>query len=95
MHSSGTPEWAGAVWVGQLDLSDVTSAPAGSSFELSGGSGYRRARFLVREGQAVRGFVTVAVERGRIRVDDLRRYVETLPAAAPEPEPFRPHHRQI
>ena len=90
MHSSGTPEWAGAVWVGHLDLSDVTSAPAGSSFERSGGSGYRRARFLVREGQAVRGFVTVAVERGRIRVDDLRRYVETLPAAAPEPEPFRP-----
>ena len=90
MRSSDAPEWVGAVWVGQLDLSDVTSALAGSSYELSGGSGYRRARFLVREGQTVRGFVTVGVEEGKVRVDELRRAVEELPAAVPEPEPFRP-----
>ena len=90
MRSSDNPEWVGAVWVGQIDLSDVTSAPAGSSFGLSGGSGYRRARFLVREGQTVRGFVTVGIEEGQVRVDELRRVAEELPAAVPEPEPFRP-----
>ena len=59
MRSSDNPEWAGAVWVGELDLSDLASAPSDSRLELAGGSDYHRARFLVREDQALRGFVTV------------------------------------
>jgi glycosyltransferase, family 2 len=90
MHSSDNPEWTGAVWVGELDLSDLASAAAGSTFGLAGGSGYRRARFLVREGQALRGFVMVTVKRGSVLVDELRRAVDELPAANPEPEPVRP-----
>ena len=90
MRSSDNPEWAGAVWVGEIDLSDLASAPAASAFELVDGSGYHRARFLVRESHALRGFVTVGVETGRVGVDELRRAVEELPAAAPEPEPARP-----
>ena len=90
MRSSDNPEWAGAVWIGELDLSDLTSATKDSWLELAGGSDYHRARFLVREGQTVRGFVTVGIEEGKVRVDELRRAVEELPAAVPEPEPFRP-----
>ena len=90
MRSSDNPEWAGAVWIGELDLSDLTSATKDSWLELAGGSDYRRARFLVREGQTVRGFVTVDIAEGQVRVDELRRAVEELPAAVPEPEPFRP-----
>ena len=90
MRSSDNPEWAGAVWIGELDLSDLASATTDSWLELVGGSDYHRARFLVREGQTVRGFVTVGIEEGRVRVDELRRAVEELPAAVPEPEPFRP-----
>ena len=90
MRSSDNPEWAGAVWIGELDLSDLTSATKDSWLELAGGSDYHRARFLVREGQTVRGFVTVDIAEGQVRVDELRRAVEELPAAVPEPEPFRP-----
>ena len=92
MRSSDNPEWAGAVWIGELDLSDLASATKDSWLELAGGSDYHRARFLVREGQTVRGFVTVGVEEGKVRVDELRRAVEELPAVVPEPEPepFRP-----
>ena len=90
MHSSDNPEWAGAVWVGELDLSDLASAPPDSRPELAGGSKYHRARFLVRENQALRGFVTVGIEEGRVRVDELRRAIDELPAAVPEPEPVRP-----
>ena len=90
MRSSDNPEWAGAVWVGELDLSDLASAPADSRLELAGGSNYRKARFLAREGQALRGFVTVGVEEGQVRAGDLRRAAEELPAAVPEPEPPRP-----
>ena len=90
MHSSDNPEWAGAVWVGELDLSDLASAPSDSRPELAGGSKYHRARFLVRENQALRGFVTVGIEEGRVRVDELRRAVDELPVAVPEPEPPRP-----
>ena len=90
MRSSDNPEWAGAVWVGELDLSDLASAPSDSRLELAGGSDYHRARFLVREDQALRGFVTVGIEEGRVRVDELRRAVDELPAAVPESEPARP-----
>ncbi|QUC13990.1 glycosyltransferase [Arachnia propionica] len=90
MRSSDNPEWAGAVWVGELDLSDLASAPSDSRLELAGGSDYHRARFLVREDQALRGFVTVGIEEGRVRGDELRRAVDELPVAVPEPEPPRP-----
>ena len=90
MRSSDNPEWAGAVWIGELDLSDLASATKDSWLELAGGSDYHRARFLVREGQTVRGFVTVDIAEGQVRVDELRRAAEELPAAVPEPEPFRP-----
>ena len=90
MRSSDNPEWAGAVWIGELDLSDLASATKDSWLELAGGSDYHRARFLVREGQTVRGFVTVDIAEGQVWVDELRRAVEELPAAVPEPEPFRP-----
>ena len=90
MRSSDNPEWAGAVWIGELDLSDLASATTDSWLELVGGADYHRARFLVRAGQTVRGFVTVDIAEGQVRVDELRRAAEELPAAVPEPEPFRP-----
>lgn len=68
-------EWDDAVWIGELRISDLTA----SSIALTGGQGFRRARFLIWDGDQVRGFVNVPVVDGRVDADDVRAQVAELP----------------
>lgn len=60
-----TSGWAGAVWIGALDLDDLPGSTEGR-YLLAGGHDHRRARFLVRNGIRIRGFVEVDVDRGGV-----------------------------
>ncbi|MBE4718276.1 MULTISPECIES: glycosyltransferase family 2 protein [unclassified Pseudarthrobacter] len=80
MESSLPPEWQGARWIGALDmdwLSDHTQ------LQLLNHAGYHRARLLVRQGRAVRGFVDVEAPVGIVQRGVLDEAVAALPAAAP------------
>lgn len=79
MASSTPPDWSGAVWVGNLDgaaLGDV------ESIHLRESEGYTRARFLVREGSAVRGFIEVDAPGGLIGRAAIDQAISELPRAA-------------
>lgn len=78
MPSKLQPDWAGARWVGSLDLTQLNRHNLVHSI---GSHGYTRARLLIREGARVRGFVDVAVRDGFIDRAELDREVSLLPAA--------------
>lgn len=63
MTSSHPPDWPGAVWVGILDVETVTGF---EQVHLRESDGYTRARLLVREGPAVRGFIELDAPNGLI-----------------------------
>lgn len=70
--AASTSGWAGAVWTGSLDLDDLPE-PTDGRYPLAGGHDHRRARFLVRNGIRIRGFVEVDVAGGSV---DAARLVE-------------------
>jgi GT2 family glycosyltransferase len=87
MSSESPPEWDGAVWIGSLDRTDLVGE---DTLELLDADGYHEARFLVRDGRDVLGFVTAPVTQGRVSREAVRNLVDALPAAVPEPTPPTP-----
>ena len=78
MTSSHPPDWPGALWVGTLDVQTVTRF---EQVHLRESDGYTRARLLVREGPAVRGFIELDAPNGLIGRAALDRAMAVLPRA--------------
>ena len=57
MPHSGVPEGPGAVWVGQCRPQTVRGWDPGAHIAVTQGAGFARARLLIRDGDAVWGFV--------------------------------------
>lgn len=101
MAPDGAPEWDGAVWVGEVEATQVCSDTAPSSILLAQSGGYRQARFLVKDEGVLIGFVNVPITARRQSVDTevLRAEIASLRAAAAErpglrlgaTSPDRPH----
>lgn len=79
MASATPPDWSGAVWVGNLDVAALGDV---ESVRLRGSEGYTRARFLVREGSAVRGFIELDAPDGLIGRAAIDQAITALPRAA-------------
>lgn len=83
MDSPIAPEWAGAVWIGTVDVA-MLAAATGDTVVLGDSTGYRQARLLIRSGRAVLGFVELPVVElpgvgGSVSLDDLRGRTALLP----------------
>lgn len=78
MPNGGPVEWDGAIWVGAIDAGSLDHAP--DSIGLGDWQGEQRARLVVRDGLAVRGFVTVPTSDGAVPTDELRAQVAGLAA---------------
>jgi GT2 family glycosyltransferase len=82
MQSTERPDWFGARWIGAVD---ITSLNGHKSLQLRNSEGYNRARLLVREGSAVRGFIDVPAPAGVVPREVLDAAAAALPAAEPAP----------
>jgi glycosyltransferase involved in cell wall biosynthesis len=93
MPLGGAPEWPSARWVGAVDVAEMSPARV----KLRESDGYKHARFLVRDGVAVRGFVDVPVVDGWVDGAQLAAEVALLPAPPaielPQPRAPRPGRR--
>lgn len=76
--TSSVSGWDAAVWIGALDLEDPPVAAEGV-FVLEGGAGHPRARFLVRNGMRLRGFVEVEVRGEAVDAATLINRANQLP----------------
>ena len=86
MPVDAPPVYPGAIWVAAVDDADLAG-----DLELTGRTGYRYVRLLVRHGRAPRGFVHLPVERGSVDPAGLAAAVAALPpAAAPDHAPAPP-----
>ena len=83
LHGDVDPDHA--IWVGLIEADDLASAP--QAVALVSGDLFSRARLLVRDHGAVRGYVTLPLSDGTIDVRALRAAVEALPAVPPAPRP--------
>ncbi|WP_448504448.1 glycosyltransferase family 2 protein [Mycolicibacterium thermoresistibile] len=79
MPASGAPDWAGAGWIGVVDLDDIDHADGPVRIRPSHADGYRRARLLLRRHGAPLRFVDTDIVDGLITVD------ATDTEAPPEP----------
>lgn len=75
MPNGGPVTWEHACWVGEIDTEAI---PAEGMVVLDGWEGERSARLLVREAERVRGFVSLAVNDGRVDADALRAEIASL-----------------
>ncbi|WP_426989102.1 glycosyltransferase family 2 protein [Pseudarthrobacter sp. Y6] len=80
MDSAAPPEWSGARWIGAVDLDRLSDH---TQLQLLNHAGYDRARLLVRQGTAVRGFVDVEATGGMLERAVLEEAVAGLPAVTP------------
>lgn len=78
MPRFAAPDFPGARWIGSLDVSSL-GRPV---IVLSEADGYSLARFLIRDGATVLGFVNVEAPHGTVDMQALRREVASLPVAA-------------
>jgi len=86
LPSGGGPTYPDATWVAAIDETELAGP-----ITLSGLSGYRAARLLVRSGRVPRGFVELAVHDGRVDPAALARAVAGLPPGrAPSAGPCPP-----
>ncbi len=69
-----SPEWDGALWIGDVDIEEEMS----ESLSLSDADGYSRARLLVRHGMDPLGFVELPIDDGSVSVEALIEGVRTL-----------------
>ena len=88
MSSPVAPVWSGAVWVGEVDAAEVAYTPL-DRFGLADHEGYALARFLVRRGRTVLGFVEAPVVDGAVEVAVLREGLRSLPRVDDVAEPAR------
>lgn len=79
MEGRGLPDWSGARWIGAVDLDSLADH---RQLHLLNHAGYHRARLLVRQGTAVRGFVDVEAPGGMVQRGALEEAVAGLPAVA-------------
>jgi GT2 family glycosyltransferase len=77
MLTSIAPDWSRSIWVGVIDISELTDA----GLQLTHSTGYARARLLVRAGRVPSGFVEVDIHDGQIAAPALREAVAALPHA--------------
>ena len=87
MAGSAAPSWGGALWVGEVDVDELTR-PGVGDVVLAAPEGHRAARLLVRRGRAVLGFVEVPVVDGRIPLELLRSEVAALATVVVPVEPI-------
>lgn len=80
-----SPEWAGAVWIGDIDLEQ--NVP--STLTLADSEGYLRARLLVRRGLDPLGFVELDIVDGAVTADEVHEKAMSLPQV-PMPEALPP-----
>ncbi|TSD95448.1 glycosyltransferase [Gordonia rubripertincta] len=86
-------EWEGAVWIGQIDLDEITGAQAGGDpvsgrvRELIDGNGFHEARILVWDDRRPLGFVEIPVEGGTIDDSVLAERARELATPPPLPLP--------
>lgn len=80
MDSPNPPEWAGARWIGTVDLRSLAHY---THLLLQTSVGYERARLLVREGSSVRGFVDVEAPGGTVSCRALEEAAAVLPDVSP------------
>ncbi len=78
LSSPHRPEWAGAIWVGQVDLDEISGV---SAYRLEHADGYDRARLLVRRNRALLGFIEVDINAGRIDCATIRHATAALQSA--------------
>lgn len=78
MGSGAVPDWAGARWVGAVDLGSLGGC---RQLRLQGSQGYRRARLLVRDGAAVRGFIDLDAADGSVARSEVEAAAAALPSA--------------
>lgn len=79
MQSESRPEWPDAVWVGSIDEDLIRSAVPHAVARLQNSAGYHSARFLVRAGSEVRGFIDLPVTDGHVSFRSLRTRLDVLP----------------
>ncbi|MFT4393862.1 glycosyltransferase family 2 protein [Gordonia lacunae] len=93
MPLEGAPEWAGATWVGTLDVAEIAdgdpapgSAPDGSVTCVPlEAAGYQRARVLLRHGSVPIRFVDAPIDDGLVRVPVAPYALPQLPSRASLP----------
>lgn len=93
MPLEGAPEWAGATWVGTLDVAEIAdgdpapgSAPDGSVTCVPlDAAGYQRARVLLRHGSVPIRFVDAPIDDGLVRVPVAPYALPQLPSRASLP----------
>lgn len=79
-----------SIWVGAVDVADL--AVADGAVALVDAADFSHARLLVRDGRAVRGYVSLPVDGGTVSAVALRSATDDLPPAprtpVPAPEPI-------
>jgi len=80
MASTAVPTWAGALWVGTVDVADL-ARPDVDDLRLVDADGHPAARLLVRDGREVLGFVEAPVVGGHVSIDLVRSEAADLPTA--------------
>ncbi|MCR2816011.1 glycosyltransferase [Microbacterium jiangjiandongii] len=85
MPLHGDVDRAAAIWVGLLEATDL--ADHVDTIILAEGELFDRARLLVRERGAVRGYVTLPLTAGALDAQALRVAVAALPEVPPAPRP--------
>jgi GT2 family glycosyltransferase len=82
MEGTLPEKWAGVRWVGEVELGSLAEH---SHLRLLNSEGYERARLLVRDGAAVRGFVDLDAAGGTLDRRALDAAVASLPQVPPAP----------
>ena len=93
MPLEGAPEWAGATWVGTLDVAEIAdgeptpgSAPDGTVTCVPlDAAGYQRVRVLLRHGSVPIRFVDAPIDDGLVRVPVAPYALPQLPSRASLP----------
>ena len=91
MPHHGSAEWDGATWIGEIDESALDRVGAGNragareKVRLASSSGYEKARFLVKSGAVIRGFIDVPTKAGLVDSIAMKRAIDALPAAPKQP----------
>lgn len=83
MPPESRPAWPGSVWIGMLDVAVLEGLPEDGMLALQRGDWYETARFLVRDGGAVLGFVDLPLDAGHAAAAALRTAIQQLPRRRP------------